>query len=87
MDTVTYETLTIQRPFHTITCDDCGKELAKSFEDDEGCFDEPSIMKYDINLDNKRYSINKTLCNECREKYETKLINVLHELGFTVKEN
>jgi len=33
MDTVTYETQTIQRPFHTITCDDCEKILIKVLGD------------------------------------------------------
>lgn len=63
---------------HKIYCDDCGKCIATSEEYDDGYFYNPAEFSCKI----LSYTYEKELCDECKEKFYTKLKNALLQIGF-----
>lgn len=65
-------------------CDDCGKFLGQSEEYDDGYIPEIGEYKEEFYLHefNGWYRINKTLCDECKDKLLAKIDAELRNLGF-----
>lgn len=72
------------KTIHKIYCDDCGKFITSSVEYDDGYYKNPADFSCSIYTDD-RYTLEKELCEECKQKYYTKIRNALLEIGFKVE--
>ena len=83
MRKTTKETITIERYKHSFYCDECGKHLGTSEENDEAWYRVFGDFRASFYIDtSSRCSIKKHLCDECREKFVAKIISTLVSIGF-----
>ena len=69
--------------FHEFYCDDCNKYLGKSIEYDDGWFE--TYGEYEQHFYVNGYGwckLKKTLCDECKDKMNTKILLALKDIGF-----
>lgn len=66
------------KTIHNIYCDECGKFITSSIEYDDGYFKNPAEFSCRI----LSYKFEKELCEECKEKFYTKLRDALLKIGF-----
>lgn len=72
------EEIQATKKIHKIYCDECGKFITMSEEYSDGYFSNPAEFAYKI----LSYTFEKELCEECKEKFYTKLKNALLKIGF-----
>lgn len=75
-------TRTVEETTHHFYCDDCNKYLGKTEEYDDGYY--PQLGQFDLKFHIPKgwFEVEKHLCDDCKEKFLTKVENTLLGLGF-----
>lgn len=84
MDKLVIEEVTTIRRYHEFTCDKCNKFIGKVAEFNDGYYQEMNHYEKNIDLNeiNRRYHIDKILCDKCAKELEHKIGDFLVTLGF-----
>ena len=69
---------------HEFYCDYCNKHLGQTVENDDGYCPKLGRMVTSFSTNNNRFTFDKNLCDECKDKFWTKLKESLIQLGFEV---
>ena len=69
---------------HDFYCDYCNKHLGQTVECHDGYYPKLGRMETSFNTNNNRFTFDKNLCDECKEKFWAKLKESLIQLGFEV---
>lgn len=85
METIREETVEHTIRKHDFFCDYCGKFIATTEEYDDGYYYQPNEVNYKMCIHGKWFERTATSCDDCKEKYENKLIKELRKLGFEKK--
>lgn len=84
MENIKITTQVVEVIEHEFYCDDCGKCIGRSEEYDDGYYERFGELAFHFNLkDIGWYSIEKCLCDDCKEKYIDELKETLQKIGFT----
>lgn len=67
---------------HQFYCDECGSYIGESFESDDGYYKKLGDFEQQYYIDNKRYSLQGTLCLDCRKKLIQRVAKALEKIGF-----
>ena len=67
---------------HQFYCDECNKYLGTTEEYDDGYYAKLGELCLKIYLPDGWYKVKKCFCEECKEKYLSRLQIILNELGF-----
>lgn len=70
---------------HHFYCDECNKYLGNTEEYDDGYYPSLGEFKLAFHLPGGWYKVEKCVCDECKEKYLSRLENVLKDLEFIKK--
>lgn len=73
---------TITENKHQFFCDGCGQFLGESCEYDDGYYKRFGNYGPSINVNSRIYSMDKLFCDECAEKVEQELLQVIKKLGY-----
>ena len=82
MEKIIKNCVKITQKLHKFYCDNCGLEIGISEEYEDGYFKNFGEYKEEVLINGNWYSINRTLCDKCKEKFIKNIINKLEELGF-----
>ena len=82
MEKIKEATKLIENAEHLFYCDDCGVFLGTTVEFDDGWCPKLGRFTLIIPIYDQRYEIKKCLCDECKEKFITRLTNMLIDIGF-----
>ena len=66
---------------HHIYCDECGRFITQSTEYDDGYFSNPADFSCSFFFF-LGYTFEKELCEECIQKFYTKMADMLLKMGF-----
>ena len=72
---------------HQIYCDYCKKFIGSSIEYDDGYYEKLGEVEEKVYIYNDWYKLNKTLCEDCKNKFYHNLIKKLIEIGFEREEH
>ena len=72
---------TVEETIFHFYCDDCNKYLGKT-EEDDGYYSELGEFDLKFHLPSGFFKVERHLCDDCKNKYLTKVENTLIELGF-----
>ena len=86
MDKIETRTQTIEQRRHYFYCDHCDTYLGMSEEYEDGWYYKFGEFAMNWNTQSGWYSVEKCLCNKCKEKYLSEVYTALEQLGFK-KEN
>lgn len=67
---------------HSFYCDECGKHLGTSREYDDGWYEMFGKLELRFNIVNGWYHINKCFCEDCKNKFLSKIKVALKDIGF-----
>lgn len=67
---------------HYFYCDDCDQYLGVREEYSDGYYPKVGEFELKIYLPDGWYKVEKCFCEECKDKYLSKLQNALKDLGF-----
>lgn len=82
MEKIEKYTYEVENKKHLFYCDDCNKFLGESCEYEDGYYETIGECTICINIFGNWMTAKKCLCNECKEKYFSKVEKKLRELGF-----
>lgn len=68
---------------HEFYCDQCGKFLDESEEDDDGYYEQYGELTQSVLLFGHWYDLEMCLCDECFEKKKKEILDGIKRLGFT----
>ena len=82
MEKVEIKTRQIEDRTHHFYCDDCGTHIGSSCEYDDGWYQELGVFELHWLTPNGWYKLEKCLCNDCHDKFLTKVCSGLEAAGF-----
>ena len=85
MEKATTETITTTKTTHHFYCDHCNIHLGSSKEYNDGYYEEFGEFELKMYTPRGWYSLDKHLCDECREEFLNEFYNTLETIGFKLE--
>lgn len=82
MQTIKFETRTVEECVHNFYCDGCNKYLGSSEECDDGYYNKLGEFHLHFFIKDSWYGVDKIFCDKCKEKFIEKVTTALTDLGF-----
>ncbi len=76
----------IEERTHSFYCDECGTQLGCSTEHEDGYYQQLGEFKLEMFTPMGWHEFDKCFCANCRDKYLTKLYEMLESAGFELKQ-